>query len=179
MPYKIRKVKGGYKVFSPKGAKSKKPLSKKRAQAQQRAIYANAPHESFTRKLDAILTPTWMEDEWDRARAQQTQLDMGQSPLPAGFRGAADERGVDPVAIAKALKYLRGKRPKVNGRGLDQIVRQKADKLIARNASRDEFLALMKGATPQELQLLSKFYDAYQRYKTQRPRKKVQAGATP
>ena len=41
MPYKIKKVKGGYKVFSPKGAKSRKPLSRKRARAQQKAIYAN------------------------------------------------------------------------------------------------------------------------------------------
>jgi hypothetical protein len=41
MPYKIKKVKGGYKVYSPKGAKSRKPLSKARAKAQLRAIYAN------------------------------------------------------------------------------------------------------------------------------------------
>ena len=41
MPYKIKKVKGGYKVYSPSGAKSKKPMSKKRARRQQKAIYAN------------------------------------------------------------------------------------------------------------------------------------------
>ena len=41
MPYKVKKVKGGYKVFSPKGAKSSKPKSKAAAKKQQRAIYAN------------------------------------------------------------------------------------------------------------------------------------------
>lgn len=41
MPYKVKKVKGGYKVYSPNGAKSKKPLSKAKALAQERAIYAN------------------------------------------------------------------------------------------------------------------------------------------
>jgi len=41
MPYKLKKVKGGYKVASPSGTKSKKPLSKAKAEAQRRAIYAN------------------------------------------------------------------------------------------------------------------------------------------
>lgn len=41
MPYKVKKVKGGFKVNSPHGFKSKKPLSKERARAQQKAIYAN------------------------------------------------------------------------------------------------------------------------------------------
>lgn len=49
MPYKMKKVKGGYKVYSPSGPKSKKPLSKEKARAQQKAIYANAPHESIMR----------------------------------------------------------------------------------------------------------------------------------
>lgn len=40
-PYKIKKVKGGYKVSSPSGTKSKKPLTKEKARAQQKAIYAN------------------------------------------------------------------------------------------------------------------------------------------
>ena len=43
MPYKLKKVKGGYKVSGPSGVKSKRPLSKAKARAQQRALYANAP----------------------------------------------------------------------------------------------------------------------------------------
>ena len=39
MPYRIRRVRGGYKVYGPGGAKSKKPLSKKRARQQQKALY--------------------------------------------------------------------------------------------------------------------------------------------
>lgn len=42
MPYDIKKVKGGYKVFSPSGAKSKSPLTLRKAKAQLRAIYTNA-----------------------------------------------------------------------------------------------------------------------------------------
>lgn len=41
MPYSIVKVKGGYKVASPHGTKSKHPLTYKRARQQQKAIYAN------------------------------------------------------------------------------------------------------------------------------------------
>jgi hypothetical protein len=41
MPYNLRKVKGGYKVFSPTGAKSKKAFTLKQARQQQKAIYAN------------------------------------------------------------------------------------------------------------------------------------------
>ena len=43
MPYRIRKVKAGYKVYSPSGAKSKKPMSKAKARKQQKALYAKAP----------------------------------------------------------------------------------------------------------------------------------------
>ena len=49
-PYKVKKVKGGFKVKSPKGFKSKKPLSKERARAQQRAIYANTKGESVGKR---------------------------------------------------------------------------------------------------------------------------------
>jgi hypothetical protein len=41
MPYKIVKVRGGYKVRSPSGYRSKKALSKARAKRQLAAIYAN------------------------------------------------------------------------------------------------------------------------------------------
>jgi hypothetical protein len=41
MPFKVKKSGKGYKVFSPKGAKSKKPMSKEKALKQQKAIYAN------------------------------------------------------------------------------------------------------------------------------------------
>lgn len=49
MPYKIKKSGKGYKVCKKKGGKcfSKKPLSKKRAQAQRAAIAINT-HESFS-----------------------------------------------------------------------------------------------------------------------------------
>jgi len=39
LPFKVKKVKGGYKVFSPSGSKSKKPMSKAKARKQQSAIY--------------------------------------------------------------------------------------------------------------------------------------------
>ena len=38
MPYTIRKYKTGYRVYSPSGALSKKPLSKKRAESQKKAV---------------------------------------------------------------------------------------------------------------------------------------------
>ena len=50
MPYRIRKVKGGYKVYSPSGAKSKKPMSKAKARKQQKALYANAPDRRGKKK---------------------------------------------------------------------------------------------------------------------------------
>lgn len=40
MPYIIKKSGKGFKVHSPKGPKSKKPLTLRQAQAQQRALYA-------------------------------------------------------------------------------------------------------------------------------------------
>lgn len=42
MPYKVKKVKGGYKVTSPNHPKglSKKPMSKAKARKMQKAIYA-------------------------------------------------------------------------------------------------------------------------------------------
>jgi len=39
MPYNIIKVKGGFKVASPHGTKSKKPMSYRKARLQQKAIY--------------------------------------------------------------------------------------------------------------------------------------------
>lgn len=55
MPYKIKKVKGGYKVCKKLGSKcfSKKPLSKSKAQKQIAAIYAN---ESFKTNLNTIVS---------------------------------------------------------------------------------------------------------------------------
>jgi hypothetical protein len=41
MPYKLQKVKGGYKVVSPNGPHSKKPLSKRMALKQLAAIMAS------------------------------------------------------------------------------------------------------------------------------------------
>ena len=43
MPYKQKKVKGGYKNYGPSGAKSKKPLSKEMANKQMAALNINAP----------------------------------------------------------------------------------------------------------------------------------------
>lgn len=47
MPYKVKKDKGGYKVTSPNHPQgfSKKPQSKKQAEAQRRAIEANTKGE--------------------------------------------------------------------------------------------------------------------------------------
>ena len=45
MPYEVKKVKGGWKTFSPNGPKSKKPMSKSKARQQQKAIYANTKYE--------------------------------------------------------------------------------------------------------------------------------------
>lgn len=43
MPYEVRRVQGGYKVFRKGKGKSysKRPMSKVSAQAQMRAMYAN------------------------------------------------------------------------------------------------------------------------------------------
>jgi len=41
MPYHIKKSGKGFKVFGPSGAKSNKPLTLRKAKAQQRALYAN------------------------------------------------------------------------------------------------------------------------------------------
>jgi hypothetical protein len=49
-PYKLKKVKGGFKVKSPSGFKSKKPLSKAKAREQQKALYANAKPDKRRRK---------------------------------------------------------------------------------------------------------------------------------
>ena len=48
MPYRLQKVKGGYKVKTKTGSKkvhSKKPLSHRKAVAQLRALYANTKGE--------------------------------------------------------------------------------------------------------------------------------------
>ena len=50
MLYSIRKVKGGYKVYGPSGAKPKKALSKAKARKQQKALYANAPDKKRKKK---------------------------------------------------------------------------------------------------------------------------------
>jgi hypothetical protein len=59
MPFNVKKSGKGYKVFSPHGAKSKKPMSKSKAKKQQAAIYANWKGESidreFSNKLDEAL----------------------------------------------------------------------------------------------------------------------------
>lgn len=41
MPFNVKKSGGGYKVFSPHGAKSKKPLTLRNAYAQKKAIEMN------------------------------------------------------------------------------------------------------------------------------------------
>jgi hypothetical protein len=61
MPYKVAKSGSGYKVKNKDTGKtySKKPLSKKRAEAQMRAIYANtnesAEKHPLLRKIDQRL----------------------------------------------------------------------------------------------------------------------------
>ncbi len=55
MPYHVKKSGDGYKVYSPNGAKSKKPLSKKKAEAQQAAIYANTHGEDIAVALDKMI----------------------------------------------------------------------------------------------------------------------------
>ena len=56
MPYKIKKTGKGYKVGKKDSSKtfSKKPMSKEKAKAQMRAIYANT-NESFQNRVDAAL----------------------------------------------------------------------------------------------------------------------------
>ena len=51
MPYDVKKVDGGYKAVTSAGPHaghehSSKPLSKERAEAQQRALYANAGEDA-------------------------------------------------------------------------------------------------------------------------------------
>lgn len=56
MPYSVRKSGGGYKVTNKDSGKtySKKPLSKAKANAQMRAIYANTD-EAFNCRLDRAI----------------------------------------------------------------------------------------------------------------------------
>ena len=59
MPYEVRKSGKGYKVFKKGSSKSfsDKPLSKKKAEAQMAAIYANEKdiEEGFIRRIDDAL----------------------------------------------------------------------------------------------------------------------------
>lgn len=55
MPYKIKKSGNGYKVSSPNRTFSKKPMSKAKATAQLRAIYANTKGESLEQKIDRAI----------------------------------------------------------------------------------------------------------------------------
>jgi hypothetical protein len=56
MPYKVTKSGSGYKVKNKESGKtySKKPLSKKKAEDQAKAIYANT-NESLIKRIDAAL----------------------------------------------------------------------------------------------------------------------------
>lgn len=55
VPYHVKKSGDGYKVFSPNGAKSKKPMSKKKAEDQQAAIYANTKGEDIAVALSKMI----------------------------------------------------------------------------------------------------------------------------
>lgn len=50
MPYRLAKVEGGYKVKHGDKALSKKPLPRKRAAAQMRAVYASEFKGTIYRK---------------------------------------------------------------------------------------------------------------------------------
>jgi hypothetical protein len=54
MPYTLKKENGGYRVHSPNGPKSKKPLTRKKALAQQAALYANADPKNES-KLPGVM----------------------------------------------------------------------------------------------------------------------------
>jgi hypothetical protein len=56
MPYKLKKFKKGYKVCKSSGkCFSKKPLPRKRAEAQRKAIYANESI-TFVKIIEQILS---------------------------------------------------------------------------------------------------------------------------
>ena len=59
MPYEIRKVKGGYKVGHKGQDKtySNKPLTKSKARAQMKAMYANSGKEAQGSKFRDTSTP--------------------------------------------------------------------------------------------------------------------------
>ena len=70
MPWHVVKSGNGYKVKNKKTGKtySKKPMSKKKAEAQLKAIYVNT-NEALDRALDAILEkiePFRLSGNWDR-----------------------------------------------------------------------------------------------------------------
>lgn len=71
MPFKVHKVDGGYKVSSPKGDKSKHPMSKEKARAQQAAIYANWDGKEDVVETDKVSNLPVMvkipRDEYDLA----------------------------------------------------------------------------------------------------------------
>lgn len=83
MPYGIRKRGSGYKVVNKETGKtySKKPMSKKKAEAQRAAIHANANESvcKFYKKLDEALDklPGGLADNEPDSNFDQTELNMG------------------------------------------------------------------------------------------------------
>jgi hypothetical protein len=116
MPYSIKHSGSGYKVHSPNRSFSKKPLSKKKAQAQMRAIYANTKGESFEQKLDRILMDGIMSD---------TDSNRIYIVIWTSKRGMTYERSFNNITEAEQLRTYLLKHPTV--KHVEDIIDRTAD----------------------------------------------------
>lgn len=104
MPFKLEKSGNGYFVVDDKGKKySEKPLPKKRATAQLRALYANSPEASEKKEVSA--TPTAVMAQGQRSLFGGTSLGGAKKKLAII---AKKEKAIDfipPKSVVDNAKY--------------------------------------------------------------------------
>lgn len=120
MPFKIKKVQGGYKVASPSGAKSKKPMSREKARRQQSAIYANWTGESLADRIDRAITEIFPDT------GEGGPYGDGREPSARGFATndvrliSADDETINYELGAGAYRHII--RRQADGEDLNNII---------------------------------------------------------